>query len=61
MGGANATTTVDGDGDTELWLGGETLTIEVDKNDLSTDVVAGETRVVLVVESGVRDTAEVSA
>jgi len=61
VGGQNATTTVDGDGDTELWLGGETLTIEVDKNDLSTDVVAGETRVVLVVESGVRDTAEVSA
>ncbi|MGQ3329799.1 MULTISPECIES: flagellin [Halorubrum] len=61
VGGANATTSVEGDGDTELWLGGETLTITVNKADLSTDVVAGETRVVLVVESGVRDSAEVSA
>ncbi|PAU83666.1 flagellin [Halorubrum salipaludis] len=60
VGGPNATTTVDGDGDTELWLGGETLTIEVDETDLSTEVT-GETRVVLVVESGVRDAAEVSA
>ena len=42
VGGAVADTTVDGDADTELWLG-------------------GETRVVLVVESGVRDAAEVSA
>ncbi|WP_144925619.1 flagellin [Halorubrum salsamenti] len=61
VGGPNATTTVDGNGDTELWLGGETLTIEVDEGDLSTGVAAGETRVVLVVESGVRDAAEVSA
>ncbi|WP_144798315.1 flagellin [Halorubrum depositum] len=61
VGGPNATTTVDGDGDTELWLGGETLTVTVNETDLSTDVVANETRVVLVVESGVRDAAEVSA
>lgn len=61
VGGPNATTTVDGDGDTELWLGGETLTVTVNEADLSTDVVANETRVVLVVESGVRDAAEVSA
>ncbi|WP_128904036.1 flagellin [Halorubrum amylolyticum] len=60
VGGANATATVDGNGDTELWLAGETLTIKVDDGNLSTDVAAG-TRVVLVVESGVRDAAEVSA
>ncbi|ELZ40906.1 flagellin [Halorubrum saccharovorum DSM 1137] len=59
VGGPNATTTVDGDGDTALWLGGETLTITVDESGLSTDVGAG-TRVVLVVESGVRDTATVT-
>ena len=61
VGGAVADTTVDGDADTELWLGGETLTVTVAETDLSTDVVGGETRVVLVVESGVRDAAEVSA
>jgi len=60
VGGAEATTAVDGDRDTALWLGGETLTVEVDERDLSTPVVAGETRVVLVVESGVRDTATVT-
>ncbi|MFO8116293.1 MAG: flagellin [Halorubrum sp.] len=60
VGGSNATTTVDGDADTELWLGGETLTVRVNEADLSTDVVAGETRVVLVVESGVRDAATVT-
>ncbi|WP_050033236.1 flagellin [Halorubrum halophilum] len=58
VGGANAATTVDGNGDTELWLGGETLSIEVAQTD--TNIEDG-TRVVLVVESGVRDTAEVSA
>ncbi|TKX81934.1 flagellin [Halorubrum sp. SD626R] len=61
VGGEVADTTVDGDADTELWLGGETLTVTVAETDLSTDVVGGETRVVLVVESGVRDAAEVSA
>jgi len=60
VGGANATTTVDGDGGTDLWLEGESLTIVVDENDLSTNVTAGETRVVLVVESGVRDTVTVT-
>jgi flagellar protein FlaF len=60
VGGSNANTTVDGDADTELWLGGETLTVTVEEADLSTDVVANETRVVLVVESGVRDTASVT-
>ena len=60
VGGPNASTTVDGDADTELWLGGETLTVTVEEADLSTDVVANETRVVLVVESGVRDTASVT-
>ena len=60
VGGPNATTTVDGDADTELWLGGETLSVTVSEADLSTDVVANETRVVLVVESGVRDAATVT-
>jgi len=60
VGGANATTTVDGDADTDLWLGGETLTVRVNEADLSTDVVADETRIVLVVESGVRDAATVT-
>jgi flagellar protein FlaF len=60
VGGPNATTTVDGDASTELWLGGETLRVTVDEADLSTDVVANETRVGLVVESGVRDAATVT-
>lgn len=60
VGGPDATTTVDGDGDTALWLGGETLTIEVAEGNLDTEVVGGETRVVLVVESGVRDAATVT-
>lgn len=60
VGGPNASTTVDGDGDTDLWLGGEELTVTTDEGDLSTDVVAGETRVVLVVESGVRDAVTVT-
>ena len=60
VGGPNANTTVDGDADTELWLGGETLMVTVEEADLSTDVVANETRVVLVVESGVRDAATVT-
>lgn len=60
VGGPNATTTVDGNADTELWLGGETLHITVSEATLSTDVVADETRVVLVVESGVRDAATVT-
>ncbi|WP_435073964.1 flagellin [Halorubrum sp. HHNYT27] len=60
VGGPNATTTVDGNADTDLWLGGETLRITVSEADLSTDVVANETRVVLVVESGVRDAATVT-
>lgn len=60
VGGPNASTTVDGNADTDLWLGGEKLTVTVDESDLTTDVVAGETRVVLVVESGVRDAATVT-
>jgi flagellar protein FlaF len=63
VGGANADTTVDGDADTELWLGGETLTVTVDTTTVDTAIATGDdpTRVVLVVESGVRDAAEVSA
>ncbi|ELZ38828.1 flagellin [Halorubrum tebenquichense] len=60
VGGANATTTVDGDGDTALWLGDETLRVEIAESDLSTDVVGNETRVILVVESGVRDAGTVT-
>ncbi|WP_435096394.1 flagellin [Halorubrum sp. N11] len=60
VGGPNATTTVDGNADTELWLGGETLTVTVAQGDTET-VIGNGTRVVLVVESGVRDTAEVNA
>ncbi|WP_424013555.1 flagellin [Halorubrum xinjiangense] len=54
VGGANASTTVDGDGDTALWLGDETLSITVTQDDTATTIGDG-TRVVLVVESGVRD------
>ncbi|TKX77275.1 flagellin [Halorubrum sp. SD626R] len=60
VGGEAADTTVDGDGDTDLWLGGEELVVDVDDTDLSTAIVGGETRVVLVVESGVRDAATVT-
>ncbi|TKX43573.1 flagellin [Halorubrum sp. ARQ200] len=59
VGGPNATTTVDGDGDTELWLGDETLTVRVAQGDTATTIGEG-TRVVLVVESGVRDAATVT-
>ncbi|PSQ57161.1 flagellin [Halobacteriales archaeon SW_8_68_21] len=59
VGGPNATTTVDGDGDTALWLGDETLRVEVAQNDTATTIEEG-TRVVLVVESGVRDAATVT-
>ena len=59
VGGPNTTTTVDGDGDTALWLGDETLTVQVDQTATETTVGDG-TRVVLVVESGVRDTATVT-
>ncbi|TKX57636.1 flagellin [Halorubrum sp. SS7] len=59
VGGPNATTTVDGDGDTALWLGDETLTVRVDQSDTTTTIGEG-TRVVLVVESGVRDAATVT-
>ncbi|TKX75424.1 flagellin [Halorubrum sp. GN11_10-6_MGM] len=59
VGGANASTTVDGDADTALWLGDETLTIEVAQGDTTTTIGEG-TRVVLVVESGVRDAATVT-
>ena len=63
VGGANADTTVDGDAGTELWLGGETLTVTVDTTTVDTEITTGDdpTRVVLVVESGVRGAAEVSA
>ncbi|GAB7009659.1 flagellin [Halorubrum trueperi] len=60
VGGSNASTTVDGDADTDLWLGGEELTVTVDEGDLTTNVAAGETRVVLVAESGVRDATTVT-
>ena len=59
VGGPNASTTVDGDADTALWLGDETLTVTVAQNDTATDIGDG-TRVVLVVESGVRDAATVT-
>jgi flagellar protein FlaF len=59
VGGPNATATVDGDGDTALWLGDETLSVTVSQADLETTVGDG-TRVVLVVESGVRDAAAVT-
>ncbi|EMA67422.1 flagellin [Halorubrum kocurii] len=57
VGGPNATTSVDGDGDTELWLEGETLTVTVAQTDTT---IEDGTRVVLVVESGIRDTATVT-
>ncbi|MFC5278035.1 flagellin [Halorubrum rubrum] len=57
---ADATTTVDGDGETDLWLGGERLSIEVDGDSLET-TVTNDSRVVLVVESGVRDATGVTA
>jgi flagellar protein FlaF len=60
VGGPNADATVDGDTDTALWLGDETLSVTVDDNDLETEIVGGETRVTLVVESGVRDAATVT-
>ena len=60
VGGPNADTTVDGDADTALWLADETLSVTVDDNDLETEIVGGETRVTLVVESGVRDAATVT-
>ena len=59
VGGPNASTTVDGDGDTALWLGDETLTVRVDQGNTTTAIGEG-TRVVLVVESGVRDAATVT-
>ena len=60
LGGESVNTTVDGNADTDLWLGGEELTVTVDDAALETDVIAGDTRVVLVVESGVRDAATVT-
>jgi flagellar protein FlaF len=59
VGGANPSTTVDGDADTDLWLGDETLTVRVAQGDTETTIEDG-TRVVLVVESGVRDAATVT-
>lgn len=59
VGGPNATTTVDGNADTDLWLGDEQLTVTVDGGTLET-TVDGNTRVTLVVESGVRDAANVT-
>ncbi len=59
VGGPNATTTVDGNPDTDLWLGDEQLTVTVSDTDLET-TVDGDTRVTLVVESGVRDAANVT-
>jgi len=59
VGGQNADATVDGDGDTALWLGDERLTVRVAQSDTSTTIEGG-TRVVLVVESGVRDAATVT-
>ena len=59
VGGPNASTTVDGDADTALWLGDETLSVRVTQGDTATAIGDG-TRVVLVVESGVRDAATVT-
>ncbi|RLM50954.1 flagellin [Halorubrum sp. Atlit-28R] len=59
VGGPNASATVDGDGDTALWLGDETLTVRVAQGDTTT-TIGESTRVVLVVESGVRDAATVT-
>lgn len=59
LGGASATTTVDGDADTDLWLGDEQLSVTVNETDLDT-AVDGNSRVTLVVESGVRDAANVT-
>ena len=59
VGGPNADTAVDGDTDTALWLGDETLTVRVAQGDTATTIDNG-TRVVLVVESGVRDAATVT-
>ena len=59
VGGPNASATVDGDGDTALWLGDETLTVRVAQGNTTTAIGEG-TRVVLVVESGVRDAATVT-
>ena len=52
-------TSVDDDGDTDLWLAGEQLQVTISGTDLETDV-DDETRVVLVTEPGVRDTAVVT-
>ncbi len=60
LGDESVETTVDGNADTDLWLGGERLTVTVDEADLETAVETGDTRVVLVVESGVRDAATVT-
>ncbi|SFR30495.1 MULTISPECIES: flagellin [Halorubrum] len=59
VGGPNASTTVDGNADTDLWLGGERLTVRVAQGNTTTAIGNG-TRVVLVVESGVRDAATVT-
>ena len=59
LGGESVNTTVDGNADTDLWLGGEGLTVTVDSAELETDI-DGDSRIVLVVESGVRDAATVT-
>jgi len=56
LGGESAVTTVDDNAETDLWLGGEELTVTVDSAGVEID---DDTRVVLVVESGVRDSAAV--
>ncbi|MFC5135451.1 MULTISPECIES: flagellin [Haloferacaceae] len=53
-------TSVDGTGDTDLWLDGETLSIAIPDAAVDADL-ANASRVVVVTESGVRDAAEVSA
>ncbi|MBP1922219.1 flagellar protein FlaF [Halorubrum alkaliphilum] len=51
------TTSVDGVEDTDLWLGGERLSVRIDDDDVD---VSEADRVVIVTESGVRDTAVVT-
>lgn len=60
LGEDRAATSVDDTDDTDLWLGGETLSITIANADLATDLVSDDTRVVLVVESGVRDATTVT-
>ncbi len=57
--GVDVSTRVDDVEDTDLWLGGEELTVTVSQDDTET-TVDGESRVVVITESGVRDGADVT-